>query len=607
MAVAACSLPSASAEPARRIFLIEGLAPWQPGGAASHEAFRQRLREKSSVNHEIYLDYLELGRFPGQAHEERMARFLAEKFAQNPPHLLVPNGPGSLRLLVRHRDAIAPGVPIVYCCATDAALDALDLPRDVVGVVMEYNWAETLALAARLQPGVRDLVLISGASELDKVWRERALGELAPHLPNYHVRSLFDVNYDDLLKEMARLPRDTIVLQISVFADAAGRRFFLPDAATGIAAASSAPVYSAVPSLLGRGIVGGYLDSFEAQGRAAADLALEILAGKDPATLPPRTRPPHTHAVDANALARWSMSESALPPGAAVLFRQPTVWDQYRAQAAGAIAVVLLQAALIAWLLFEHRGRRVAEQELRRRLLEVIHLNRTATASALSASIAHELNQPLGAILSYAEAAELYLKADPPNLPRVKQILANIRRDDQRAAEIIRHFRGLMKKKDAIELEEFDVNDVVRTTLHILESEASKRGVLLSVNQGEGLLPVRADHVQLQQVILNLAVNGMDAMQNCATGDGRMSIQTALVGKSEVEVQVADSGTGIPADKLTQVFDTFYTTKRMGTGLGLPISRAIVETYGGRIWAENLPDGGAAFRFTLPLSRGVSA
>ena len=118
---------------------------------------------------------------------------------------------------------------------------------------------------------------------------------------------------------------------------------------------------------------------------------------------------------------------------------------------------------------------------------------------------------------------------------------------------------------------------------------------------------MRADHVQLQQVILNLVMNGMDAMQNCAPGTGRMSIDTTLVEDSEAEVKVIDSGTGIPADKLKQVFDTFYTTKRAGTGLGLSISRAIVETYGGRIWAENLPGGGAAFRFTLPLSAGAPA
>ena len=267
----------------------------------------------------------------------------------------------------------------------------------------------------------------------------------------------------------------------------------------------------------------------------------------------------------------------------------------------------MFQAALIAWLLFEHHGRRVAEQELRRRLLEVIHLNRAATASALSASIAHDLNQPLGAILSNAEAAELYLKSDPPNIERVEHILANIRRDNERAAQIIRHFRGLVKKDDALELQEFDVNDVVRNALNILQPEASKRDVALTANYAEGALPVRADPVQLQQVILNLAVNGMDAMQSCAPGAGKMSIQTAFTGKSEAEVLVADSGTGIPADKLNQIFDTFYTTKRLGTGLGLSIARTIVETYGGKIWAENRPSGGAAFRFTLPLAKGLPA
>ena len=296
-----------------------------------------------------------------------------------------------------------------------------------------------------------------------------------------------------------------------------------------------------------------------------------------------------------------------LPSGAEVRFREFSLWEQYRWHMIGILALVLAQAAIITWLYFEHRRRQIAERELRRRLLEVIHLNRTATASALSASIAHELNQPLGAILSYAEAAELYLKADPPNIERVEGILANIRRDDQRAAEIINHFRGLLKKSEAVELQEFDVNDVVRDSLHILDAEALKRGVSLSAYQAEGSLPVRADQVHLQQVILNLAINGMDAMQSCAPGKRRMSIQTALVGRSAVEVSVANSGTGIPAGKLNEIFDAFYTTKRLGTGLGLSIARTIVETYGGKIWAENRPGGGAAFRFTLPLSKGLSA
>jgi signal transduction histidine kinase len=281
-------------------------------------------------------------------------------------------------------------------------------------------------------------------------------------------------------------------------------------------------------------------------------------------------------------------------------------WDQYGWLVITTIAVVLAQAALITWLIVEHRRRRIVEMELRRRVLQVIHLNRTATASALSASVAHELNQPLGAIQSYTEAAELYLKADPPNIERVEQILANIRRDNTRAADIISHLRGLLKKGIAIEWQEFDINDVVRDALEFLGPEALKRGVALSAKQAEGPLLVRADKIHLQQVVLNLAMNGMDAMESCAPGNGKMSIQTAWVGESKIEVSVTDTGIGIPQDKLNEVFDTFFTTKRQGTGLGLSIARTIIENYGGRIWAENRPGGGAAFRFTLPLCKAYA-
>jgi signal transduction histidine kinase len=130
---------------------------------------------------------------------------------------------------------------------------------------------------------------------------------------------------------------------------------------------------------------------------------------------------------------------------------------------------------------------------------------------------------------------------------------------------------------------------------------------VLSADGIRRALPVRADPVHLQQVILNLALNGMDAMLNSVAGMRTMAVQTALVGDSEVEVSVSDSGTGIPRDKLKDIFETFYTTKQQGTGLGLSIARTIVETYGGRIWAENGTAGGAIFRFTLPLAEAHSA
>jgi signal transduction histidine kinase len=271
----------------------------------------------------------------------------------------------------------------------------------------------------------------------------------------------------------------------------------------------------------------------------------------------------------------------------------------------GIIAVLLLQTAIITGLIFERRRRLRAEGELYQRLLEVTHLNRTAVAGALSASIAHELNQPLAAIQSYADAAILYVKASPPNLAKVEEILGNIRKDDRRAADIIGHFRGLLKRRDAIEMEEFDLNDIIVDTMQVVGPEALKKGVQLKVHNPNGPLPVRGDHIQLQQVFMNLAMNGIDAMDDCNDGQRLMSIKIALMEGDAVEVSVADSGTGIPADKLNLIFDAFYTTKDHGTGLGLSIARTIIEKFRGRIWAENRPAGGAVIRFTLPLARSA--
>ena len=225
-----------------------------------------------------------------------------------------------------------------------------------------------------------------------------------------------------------------------------------------------------------------------------------------------------------------------------------------------------------------------------------------AAAGALSASVAHELNQPLGAILSNTEAAELLLNKNPPDLDQVKEILTDIRQADQRAADIIRHLRKLLKRRSEIELHDFDLNDAIADAVYILSPEAKKRGVALHANGIRQSLPVRADQVHLQQVILNLASNGMDAMTESTRNKHEMTIQTALSGEHEVEVSVADSGTGIANGKLEDVFDSFYTTKMHGTGLGLSIARTIVEAYGGKIWAENRTGGGAVVRFTLPLA-----
>jgi C4-dicarboxylate-specific signal transduction histidine kinase len=306
---------------------------------------------------------------------------------------------------------------------------------------------------------------------------------------------------------------------------------------------------------------------------------------------------------DWRELRRWNISEASLPTGSIVKFREPTPWEQYRWQLMAIFIALLMQAAMITWLMLERRSRRYAENESRRRSLEVVHLGGTAEAGALSSSFAHELSQPLPSIMLSAETAERLLGAEPPNVGRAKEILGDIRQADQHATEIISHVKNLLKRRSEVETQEFDLNEAISHAMQVLAPEAKKRNVTLRVTGIQQPLPVHAHRIHLQQVLLNLAMNGMDAMANVAPDARRMTIQTALPEESKMEVSVSDSGTGIPEHKLSEIFDTFYTTKEQGTGLGLSIARTIVETYGGKIWRKTASE--VVRYFASPCRRSI--
>jgi signal transduction histidine kinase len=305
---------------------------------------------------------------------------------------------------------------------------------------------------------------------------------------------------------------------------------------------------------------------------------------------------------DWRQLQRWGISEGRLPPGSDVRFRQPTPWEHYRWQIIGIVLAVLLQSAMITWLLIERFGRRRAEAQSHSRSLEVMHLNRAAEAGALSASFAHDLAQPLVAIALNAKRVRSLLSADRLELDKLKEAATDITHAHGHAAGIINQFRKLLKRRSDHDIQEADLNAVIADALTILAPEAKRRQVVLRVEGHRGPLLVSIDPVHLLQLLLNLATNAMDAMADIPADARRITIRATVGQASSVEVIVTDSGPGIPDHKLRQIFDTFYTTKEHGTGLGLSIARTIVETYGGTIWAENRADGGAAVHFTIPLS-----
>ena len=572
-----------------------------PATSIAGESARKRLQEATSGKIDLFSEFLDLSRFPDDVHIDRMARYMAEKYSDHRPDVVMALGEPSTRFIVENREAIAPDAKIVFAGFDRESASKLNLPADIVGAFSEFDIAKTLELASALQPDAKHLFIIGGSADFDREWLASARTSLTDAAKNYRTTYLENLSIDEFVERASRFPANSIVLFLTILADSTGRNFLPRDAVGLVAAKASAPVYGPYDTYIGQGVVGGNAATFESMGDAVAGLALDAIAGKPIADVDV----PLTFFADARQLKRWGLSESALPAGTAVSFRQPDIWQEHRQLILGVIAVVALQAAVIAGLLFERRRRHAAENESRLRLLELVHLNQSATAGALSASIAHELNQPLGAIRSNAEAAEAILKGQAPDLDLVRQILADIRDDDQRAGNIILRLRNMLKKRSEIDWQEFDLNEVVEGSIDILRAEAAKKQVAVSAEQSSGRLPVRADKVHLQQVILNLATNAMDAMVESATTDRKLVFQTASKGDAKVEMSISDTGGGIPKDRLDNIFAAFYTTKPNGTGLGLSIARAIVETYGGKIWADNRAGGGAVFRFVLPRAQAT--
>jgi PAS domain S-box-containing protein len=242
---------------------------------------------------------------------------------------------------------------------------------------------------------------------------------------------------------------------------------------------------------------------------------------------------------------------------------------------------------------------REAALTVQRQRDELAHVARITTMGELAASLAHELNQPLTAILSNAQAAQRFLAADPANVGEVTAILRDIVEDDSRAGEVIRRVRELVRKGD-LEIAALDLETIVRDVVRLIHSDAILHNVNIALQMDPGAPKVQGDKVQLQQVVLNLLLNAFQAMKDCPVNERHVTVRIEVDDVHEVIVAVRDRGNGMKEHQLDKIFQPFYTTKENGLGLGLAISRSIVEAHGGKLWGENNHDRGATFYFSVP-------
>jgi signal transduction histidine kinase len=362
---------------------------------------------------------------------------------------------------------------------------------------------------------------------------------------------------------------------------------------------ANAPIFSYDDTYFTGEVVGGPMFSPAEGARPAAAAAVRILGGETASEVKVPAIEFSKPKYDWRQLQRWNISESRLPSGSEVLFREPTVWQRYSWQIALITIVILIQAGLILALLNAHRQRRLAEVQSRQRMKELAHVNRFSTAGELTATIAHEINQPLGSVLTNAETAQAMLKSPNPDILELNEIVGDIVRDNRRASEVIRKLRDVMRRAP-FDPKKLDFNDVVRETVEFLSALGVGRKVELSSFIAPVALPIIGDRIQLQQVITNLVVNAMDAMADTPSENRIVSIRTSRV-ENLAQLSVTDRGPGIQEDKLKEVFEPFFTTKAEGMGMGLAIAHTIVVAHKGLISAKNRDHGGASFSIKLPL------
>lgn len=590
-----------AARPKQVLFLYSYGQNFQPWVTWS-TAVREELNRQSPWTLDIQEHSLYTALSGDDAADAKFVEYLVALYAQGGLDLIVAFGGPAARFVQQHRAGLFPTTPMLLAAVNVRRVDPSILSENDAVVGTDVDNLAVMENILRLLPETKAISIMIGNSPAEQFWVGEVQRELQPLLGN-KIELLFynERPFDEILEAVANLPPHSAIFFQQMMVDGAGAVYGDKEPLKRILDVANAPVFTFDESFFYRGVVGGPMTSPAEGAQATASVAVRMLGGEHASGI---NVPPIGFSVpkyDWQQLRRWNISESRLPPGSEILFREPTAWERYSWQIASVAAVLLLQAGLIAVLLRERRRRLVAEVQSRQRMVELAHVNRFSIAGELATSVAHEINQPLGAIQSNAEAAEIMLKSPSPDLAELGEIVNDILRNDQRATEVIKRMRSLLKKAP-FELKGLDLNDLVRETVELLSTLARGRKVQLLSTITPDALPILGDGIQLQQVILNLVLNGIEAMKDTPGENRIISIRTS---RSEMfaQLSVSDRGPGIPEDTSTEIFKPFVTTKPEGMGMGLSIVRTIVEAHDGLILVTNRDHGGAVFRVRLPLVR----
>jgi signal transduction histidine kinase len=562
---------------------------------------RIELNQQSPWPLDITEHSLVTARSPDEDPEVPFVEYLRALFAKRSPDIIVSIGAPAAAFVQRHRQQLFATTPMVFTAVEQRRVQYSSLTaRDTV-VAVRINYLAAVENILQVLPNIKDVIVVVGASPIEKFWKEAIAKEVEPLANRIKLSWTDELSFEELLKQASALPPQTAIFWELMIVDAAGVVHEGGTPLTRLHAVANAPIFSYDESFFGNEIVGGPLLLVADSSRQTAAVAIRILSGEKPSEIKVPVVQFAGPMFDWRQMQRWGISESRLPLGSKIYFRDPSVWEQYQWQIALIVSVILVQAALIVGLLYEHRRRQIAEANSLQRVNELAQMNRFATAGELSASIAHEVRQPLTTISASGEAGLILLKRRVPNLKQACRELESVIKASHRADDVLNSVRAMFNHEPTARTK-VNLNELIQQVISVAAGSIRSNGVRLETDLTDGKLPlVMADPVQLQQVILNLVMNAIESMRH--SGDEmrvlRLRTEPSLAGT--IAVRVVDSGPPVESEVVKKMFQPFFTTKSGGMGMGLSICKTIVEAHGGQLTAAANKPRGMEFRITLPL------
>jgi signal transduction histidine kinase len=576
-----------------------------PGYQSFLEGFRSTIYEQNDEPYNLLIEYLDVERFPNDDHALQVVNLYNERFKQTKIDLVTTFAPGTYEILKNLGLEALKTSPVINVEFENFSLTKKpEIPdTNTFTIRMKLDVKKSLRAAFNLFPDRTNVFVLSGVAPADSYFMSVAR-EASKSFETTHKFTFFSgLPIDSVLKILQNIPVNSMVIIPSYMKDINNTPMSSSLFISAISNQNRVPVFTLSDNFIKRGGIGGFVFSFFKVGNEVREVSLEILDGK-PLKDIKVNEDFYQQMYDWKQLKKWNLEKSSLIPSDSIFYNKEFNFiSEYRWRLLFVLLFIILETILIVFLYRANRRqkefvRQKAETEKLYR--ELIRDERLLRMAELTGSLSHELNQPLTAILYSAQAGKRFLDSGKLDQAQAKEIFDNIIEDDKRAGGIISGVRSLMKSETR-EKEIFILQDTIQDTINIYHTEALQQNIQIRYSQQDKPILVSGDRIQLQQVLLNLFSNAARAMQNTAAENKIIEIKQQ-VNHNSVAVSVRDNGTGISAEIIDKIFRPFTSNHKSGLGIGLSISRSIIERHGGTIKAENIEGGGAEFSFTLKVA-----